>query len=76
MKRSIEWHKECLANARASARYKRDEAARCIAAAEEIERQCMKRDAQIIRAELKGVTEFDADKFDKQREPQSHEGSK
>lgn len=65
MKRPISWHKECLANARDSARRARDEAQRMLYQAADLERQCIAYDAQIIRAEEMGVTEFDRDKFGK-----------
>lgn len=65
MKREVAWHKECLGNARASALATRREAQRLIDQASDLERQCITYDAQIIRAEQTGVTEFDRDKFGK-----------
>ena len=72
MKRSVTWHLQCLANMRSFARNLRTEAKEAIARAERTERDCMVLDAQILRAELKGIKEFDADKFNKKRQlPQS-----
>lgn len=70
MKRSIVWHMQCLENQRAH--YSR--------LLEQIERlkqdharglqEIMAYDAQIIRAQEKGLPEFDREKFGKRREPQ------
>ncbi len=45
------------------AQRQRDTAKQAIEAAERTEKNCLILDAQIIKAELKGLTEFDADKF-------------
>lgn len=73
MKMPLAWHKKNLENMRRFAQRQRDAAAQTIADAERVEQHCILLDAQIIRAELKGVAEFDADKFGvKRTEPQSH----
>lgn len=67
MKQSIGWHKDCLANGRQSLQAMRDELKRTQDYLQQriasLEADIMVRDAQIIEAELRGVTEFDADKF-------------
>lgn len=69
MKMPVKWHKGNLENMRRFAQRQRDTAAQAIAAAERTEADCMLLDSQIIRAELKGIAEFDSDKFGKKRIP-------
>ena len=65
MKKPIEWHLNCLASLRGSARRYRDQAKQAIADAERCERQCLEYDKQILRAELMKVKEFDSETFGK-----------
>lgn len=71
MKKPIEWHKECLGNARASAQRARQDAQRTLDQAADLEKQCIAYDAQIILAEEMGLTEFDREKFGKSKRPPS-----
>lgn len=76
MKMPIEWHKKNLEGMRRFVQRQRDTAAEAISAAERAERECMVLDAQIIRAELKGIAEFDSDKFNKRRERNAASGDR
>lgn len=71
MKMPTEWHKKNLENMRRFAQRQRDTAREAVDAAERVERDCIALDAQIIKAELKGIEEFDADKFNVKRKPSS-----
>jgi hypothetical protein len=62
-KHAIEWHKECLGNARESLLRYREEIKRKQEDADRLERECIFYDGQIIRAEEMGLTEFDREKF-------------
>lgn len=63
----LDWHKNNLKNMRDHVQRRRDEGHRILADAAATERRCIELDAQIIRAELKGIKEFDPDKFNKKR---------
>lgn len=75
-KHSIQWHKECLENMRASAHRARDAAQRALNDAERTERECMALDAMIIEAELRGLDGFDEAKFCKKRKQPRPQGDR
>lgn len=62
MKRSLEWHKECLRNQYAYAEIKRIDALRDLDAATQIAKLADEYRAQIELAEARGLTEFDQDR--------------
>lgn len=63
MKRSVDWHKECLDNSRQTLQHYRKEVLFLQEKIARHEKDLLVRHSQIIEAELRGVTEFDADKF-------------
>lgn len=75
MKRSVEWHEECLANMRNHLQRERDELERKMASVERTKNQVSEYARQIIRAKEEGLAEFDSDRYMKKRkprEPQPH----
>lgn len=63
MKFPLLWHKDCLANMRGSAERMKVEVQSMQERYERLLSEINAYDAQIIEAELRGVDEFDSDKF-------------
>ena len=63
MKKTIQWHKDCLRNVTESAARKRDEAKRVCAEADRIENYAAFMALQIASAEKAGKDGFDSERY-------------
>lgn len=75
MKQPIAWHRNCLENRRAHDARLKEQIERLQADYQRGQKEINEYDAQILRAELKGVTEFDRYKFGKTRSVASRKAS-
>jgi hypothetical protein len=76
MKNTIGWHKDCLENQRGHYARLLEQIARLKEDYARGQQQINAYDAQIIRAEEMGVTEFDREKFNKKRHYAAEESRK
>lgn len=68
LKRSIQWHEECLRNLKVTVETYRAEAARLEETYNRANSDRLMYEQQIERAKSKGITEFDREKFGKRRQ--------
>lgn len=74
MKRPVEWHEHCLANAEMSAAKKWEQVQSLKDDAARTEIANLFRREQIAEAKRRGITEFDGDKFNVKRKQKAPQG--